>query len=52
MTGAWMLVVCLLGGIASRDQAKVQAKNRVDCNIGIEQIKLPLGSLSGFREEW
>ena len=25
-------MVCLLGGIASRDQGKVQAKNRVDCN--------------------
>ena len=25
-------MACLLGGIASRDQEKVQAKNRVDCN--------------------
>ena len=32
MTGAWMLVACLLGGIWLRDQGKVQAKNRVDCN--------------------
>ena len=27
-----MLAACLLGGIASRDQGKVQAKNGVDCN--------------------
>ena len=34
-----MLTACLLGGIASRDQGKVQAKNRVDYN------RLPLGLL-------
>ena len=32
MTGSWVLAVCLLGGIASWDQGKVQVKNRVDCN--------------------
>ena len=25
-------MACLLGGIGSQDQGKVQAKNRVDCN--------------------
>ena len=39
MTGAWMLAACLLGGIASRDLGKVQAKNRVDCNSTDEGLE-------------
>ena len=30
-------MVCLLGGTGSRDQGKVQAKNRVDCNRARDQ---------------
>ena len=50
MTGAWMLVACLLGGIASRDLGKVQAKNGVDCNtIDPSDFRVPGRSPVTFR---
>ena len=49
MTGSWVLAACLLVRTRSRDQERVQAKNRVDCNSKGEEVGGEWGEEGGRR---